>query len=90
MNESITKNTKIAVLPTRLNKKGLITLSVPYYVTKSQQCEFCEATIYIGHECVKTEDGYFCNEDCTKAHLYLMHNPKEIYLTNDKIYREVD
>jgi len=63
---------------------------IPHYVVHAQECEHCEAEILIDYEAILTDDGYFCSEECVKCHLYLMANPKDIYLTNDRIYRSVD
>lgn len=63
---------------------------IPYYVVNHQDCEYCESTIYIGYEAVLTDDGFFCSKDCLMEHLYEMSNAKEIYLTDEQIYREVD
>lgn len=63
---------------------------IPHYVTGPQQCEYCESTIYIGYEAVLNDDGFFCSKDCLLEHLYLMSHAKQIYLTDEWIYREVD
>lgn len=63
---------------------------IPYYATQPQECEYCESTIYIGYEAVLTDDGLFCSKDCLLEHLYEMSNAKEVYLTDDRIYMDVD
>lgn len=63
---------------------------IPHYVTGPQQCENCESTIYIGYEAIWHDDGLFCSMECLLEHLYQMSNAKEIYLTDEQIYREVD
>lgn len=66
----------------------MIDLSIPYYVTDSQQCEYCKAEIYIGYEAIWHKDGFFCTMECLLEHLYKMSNAKQIYLTDERIYRE--
>lgn len=63
---------------------------IPHFSTRHQCCEHCGDDILIGYEAILTKDGYFCEEDCLKNHLYESEYKKEIYLTAEKIYREVD
>jgi len=63
---------------------------IPHYTTKHQYCEWCDGLILIGDEAVLTTDGYFCNDECLKDHLYEMSWKQGVYLTRDKIYRSVD
>lgn len=63
---------------------------IPYYVTDYQYCEHCNSEIYINYECVKHDDGFFCDKECLTEHLYEGSGAKEIYLTDDRMYREVD
>lgn len=63
---------------------------IAYYVTRPQKCERCELTICIGCEALLTEDGFFCSKDCLLEHLYESSNAKEVCLTDDRMYMDVD
>lgn len=63
---------------------------IPHFVVHHQECERCSATLYIGYECIKHDDGYFCDEDCLKNHLLEGSGHKDVYLTDDRIWREID
>ena len=63
---------------------------IAYYVTRPQKCERCELTIDIGCEAVLAEDGLFCSKDCLLEHLYEGSNAKEVCLTDDRMYMDVD
>lgn len=60
-----------------------------WFVTSHQQCELCDSDILIGYECFVSKDGYFCSEECMQEHLYEGSDFQEVYLTNNKLYREV-
>lgn len=65
-------------------------MSLPHFVVHHQQCENCNDKLYIGQTCIKHEDGYFCTNACLKIHLYHMSGAEEVYLTDDRIFREVN
>lgn len=62
----------------------------PYYVTHHNQCTECEVDILIGYEAILHDGLLFCTKECVKKHLYEMESPKEVYVTDDKIYRSWD
>ncbi len=62
----------------------------PYFVAKKQTCSQCGTGLYIGCEYELYEDLLFCDSVCVMEYLYRDHNVKQVVLTNQIIYREVD
>ncbi len=59
----------------------------PIYSPHHHECAHCEGYILIGYEFIITDNAYFCCEDCAKCYFYLENNPRNGYLTGDKLYR---
>ena len=64
-------------------------MSIPHYTKYKKWCHWCESEIHIGHDAMY-RDGYYCNEDCLKVELLADTTFEDVYLTDDKIYRDVD
>lgn len=62
----------------------------PYFVAKQQTCSQCGSDLYINFEAKLYEDLLFCDSVCVMEYLYRDHNIKQVVLTNQIIYREVD
>ncbi len=57
---------------------------IPHYTPHHQECEYCGDTIYIGYECIKTKDGYFCDERCLANHLLEGEMRQDIFLVGNR------
>lgn len=61
---------------------------LPLYAEKEKACNYCDSELYVGYECIESNDDFYCNEDCLKEELLENVPYKDIYLTNDKTMRE--
>ncbi len=62
----------------------------PYFVAKKQTCSQCGSDLFIENEAELYEDLLFCDSVCVMEYLYRDHNIKQVILTNQLIYRDVD
>lgn len=63
---------------------------IPYYSEKEKHCEHCDGEIYIGYEFHMFEGQFFCDNGCLMEHMKEQMDIRQGYLTDDKIYKEVD
>lgn len=63
---------------------------IPFYTEKDPTCEQCDADLFIGYEVVYHDRSFFCDRDCLSEFLIENTSYKEVFLTKEKVYREVD
>lgn len=63
---------------------------LPYYVAKSQTCNYCDSDLHHGYIVLIHDNTIYCDKDCFLQEVYENAHIKVAYLTSDKMMREVD